>query len=164
MAAVLHSDNKETLMWGWLSLIAVAALVVLFWNLYRRFGADRIASLTEKRRPTSRIVSRGEFFDGNHRIDVALALTGTSFLYENADMQASLDLQWITEIEYDTQLSTGLAATGGKVLRLRCYSRAFEFVLPNDEVARWYTILPPRRTKHFDPAMPAPELVPVVST
>ena len=151
-------------MWGWLSLVAVAALVVLGWNLYRRFGADRIASLTEKRRLTSRFVSRGEFVDGNRRLEVALALTGTSFLYENGDMQASLDLQWITEVEYDTQLSTGLAAAGGKVLRLRCYSRAFEFVLPDDVVVRWHTMLPPRRAKRFDSETPAPELVPVVST
>jgi len=151
-------------MWGWLSLIAVAALLFLCWNLYRRFGADRIASLTEKRRPTSRFVSRGQFFDGNRHLDVALALTGSSFLYENADMQASLDLQWITEIEYDTQLSTGLAAPGGKVLRLRCYSRVFEFVLPDDVVGRWSLMLPPRRAKRFDAEAPAPELVPVVST
>lgn len=151
-------------MWGWLSLIAVAAVAVLCWNLYRRFGADRIASLTEKRRPTSRFVSRGELVDGNRRLEVALALTGSSFLYENGDMQASLELQWVTEIEYDTQLSTGLAVAGGKVLRLRCYSRVFEFVVPDDVVGRWHIMLPPRRARRFDSETPPPELVPVVST
>ena len=126
----------------------------LSWSLYRRFGVDRIAALSEKRRPTSRIVSRGEFLDGNRRMEVALALTRSTFFYENADMQASLDLQWVSEIEYDTNLSTGLAAVGGKVLRLRCNSQSFEFILPNDVVARWHMMLPPRRATH--PIVPAP--------
>ena len=95
-------------------------------------------------------------------MEVALALTGSTFFYENADMQASLDLQWVGEIEYDTNLATGLAITGGKVLRLRCYSKTFEFVLPNDAVARWHMMLPPRRK--IDTAVSAlPELVPAVS-
>jgi hypothetical protein len=151
-------------MLGWLSVVAVVVLVFLSWSLYRRFGADRIAALTAKRLPTSRMVSRGEFVDGNRHLQVALALTGSTFFYENADMQASLELQWISEIEYDTQLSTGLAAVGGKVLRLRCYSRSFEFVLPEDLVARWHTMLPPRRARvHADSPALVPELVPVVS-
>ena len=151
-------------MTAWLSILAVGVAAFLGWNLYRRFGADRIAALSEKRRASSRIVSRGELVDGNLHTDVALALTGTTFFYENADMQSSLELQWVTEIEYDTQLSTGGAVAGGKVLRLRCYSRAFEFVLPNDVVARWHMMLPPRRANEpiVLPAV-APELVPAVS-
>ena len=124
-----------------------AAVVILFlcWNLYRRFGADRIAALSEKRRATSRIVSRGELVDGNRRLEVALALTGDTFYYENADMAGSLDLQWIQEIEYDTQLATGAAIDDGKVLRLRCHSQTFEFLLPDDVVVRWHMMLPARR-------------------
>jgi len=129
----------------WMSTGAAAVVLFLCWNLYYRFGADRIAAFSEKRRVTSRIVSRGEFFDGNRRIEVALALTRETFYYENADMEASLDLQWIREIEYDTRLATGAAITDGKVLRLRCYSQTFEFLLPKDMVARWYLLLPPRR-------------------
>jgi hypothetical protein len=78
----------------WVSTAAAVVLLFLCWNLYQRFGADRIAAFNEKRRVTSRVVSRGEFFDGNRRIKVALALTGDAFYYENADMQASLDLEW----------------------------------------------------------------------
>ncbi len=129
----------------WISIGAAVVVLFLCWNLYRRFGADRIAALSEKRRATSRIVSRGEFFDGNRRIEVALALTKETFYYENADMQASLDLQWVREIEYDTRLATGAAIPDGKVLRLRCYSQTFEFLLPDDVVARWQLMLPPRR-------------------
>lgn len=146
-----------------LSIVAAGALIFLCWNLYRRFGADRIAALCEKRRLTSRIVSRGEFVDGSRHIEVALALTGSTFFYENAEMQASLELQWVSEIEYDTQLSTGAAAEGGKVLRLRCYSQTFEFVLPNDSVSRWHMMLPPRRARNAAPATSVPELVPAVS-
>jgi len=129
----------------WMSIGAAAVVLFLCWNLYRRFGADRIAAFTEKRRGTSRIVSRGEFFDGNRRIEVALALTKDTFYYENADMEASLDLQWVREIEYDTRLATGAAIADGKVLRLRCHSQTFEFLLPDDMVARWHLLLPPRR-------------------
>ena len=129
----------------WLSLFALIVIGFLGWNLYRRFGADRIGTFTEKRRATSRIVSRGGFVDGARQLEVALALTTSTLFYENADMQASLDLQWVHEIEYDTRLATGLAVAGAKVMRLRCFTRTFEFVLPNDVVARWHMMLPPRR-------------------
>jgi hypothetical protein len=129
----------------WLSLVAVVVVGVLGWNLYRRFGADRISALNEKRRATSRLVSRGEFVDGNRHLEVALAVTHETFFYENADMRASIDLQWVREIEYDTELATGTQVTAGRVLRLRSQSQTFEFVLPADLVARWYMMLPPRR-------------------
>jgi len=129
----------------WMSTGAAAVVLFLCWNLYRRFGADRIAAFSEKRRVTSQIVSRGEFLDGNRHIEVALALTRDTFYYENADMEASLDLKWVREIEYDTRLATGAAIADGKVLRLRCHSQTFEFLLPDDMVARWHLLLPPRR-------------------
>lgn len=149
-------------MTGWLSILAVGVLAFLSWNLYRRFSADRIAALCEKRRLTSRIVSRGELVDGSRHVEVALALTRSTFFYENSDVRASLDLHWVSEIEYDTHLSTGVAATSGKVLRLRCYSQSFEFVLPQDVVARWHMLLPPKRViEHI--VLAAPKLAPAVS-
>ena len=129
----------------WLSIVALIVVGFLGWNLYRRFGADRIHALTEKRRATSRMVGRGELVDGDRHQEVALALTPSTLFYENADMEASLDLQWVQEIEYDTELMTGRTIENGKVLRLRCYSKTFEFVLPNDTVPRWHMMLPPRR-------------------
>ena len=126
-------------------LAAGVRVAFLGWNLYRRFGTDRIAKFTERRRGSSRMVSRGEFVDGNRHLDVALAVTQSTFFYENSDMQASIDLQWVREIEYDTELATGSAVPGGKVLRLRSDSQTFEFVLPNATVARWHMMLPPRR-------------------
>jgi hypothetical protein len=129
----------------WLLIAAAVALAFLGWNLYRHFGSDRIAEFMERRRATSRMVGRGEFVDGNRHLAVALAVTGSTFFYENADMQASLDLQFVREIEYDTELATGLAVEGSRVLRLRSSSQTFEFVLPNDLVARWHMMLPPRQ-------------------
>jgi len=129
----------------WISLVAVAAAAFLAWNLFRRFGSDRLAALNERRRTTSRMVGRGEFVDGNRHLAVALAVTHETFFYENADMQASLDLQWVREIEYDNELAMGTVVKGGKVLRLRSNSQTFEFVVPDDSVARWHMMLPPRR-------------------
>lgn len=144
----------------WVLLVVVAVVAFLGWNLYRRFGADRIQALNDKRRAASRIVSRGEFVDGNRHLDVALAVTQSTFFYENADMQASLDLDWIREIEYDTELSTGTTPPTGKVLRLRSNSQTFEFVLPNDVVARWHMMLPPRRA--MAPLIGAPAVAPAL--
>jgi hypothetical protein len=128
-----------------LSLAAGVAVAFLGWSLYRRFGTDRILKFIERRRGSSRMVGRGEFVDGNRHLDVALAVSQSTFFYENSDMQASLDLEFVREIEYDTELGTGGTVPGGKVLRLRSDSQTFEFVLPNDEVARWHMMLPPRR-------------------
>lgn len=141
-------------MMTYLSIAAFIAVAILGWNLYRRLGTDRIAQFNDKRRATSRMVSPAEFVDGDRHLPVALAVTQSMFFYENSDMQASLDLQWVREIEYDTQLATGLAVDGGKVLRLRCFSQVFEFVIANDVVARWHMMMPPRRA--IESAIAAP--------
>lgn len=130
------------------TLITIAALIAAAFlgrSLFRRFATDRIAVLNERHRATSRLVGRAELVDGNRHLDVALALTAATLFYENADMQASIDLDYVREVEYDTELSTGTTPATGKVLRLRSNSQSFEFVLPNDVVARWHMMLPPRR-------------------
>ena len=142
-------------MMTYLSIAAFIAVAILGWILYHRLGTDRIAQLNDKRRATSRMVSPGEFVEGNRHLPVALAVTQSMFFYENSDMQASLDLQWVREIEYDTQLATGLTVDGGKVLRLRCFSQVFEFVIANDVVARWHMMMPPRRAIEAAVAAPA---------
>lgn len=129
----------------WFLIAAAIALAVLGWSLYRRLGADRIEKCMARRRPTARMVSRGDFVDSGRHVAVALAVTDSTFFYENSGMQATLDLQWVREIEYGTELTTGTAVAGGKVLRLRCYNQTFEFVLANDVVARWHMMMPPRR-------------------
>ena len=131
----------------WLTILAIPVVAFLVWNLYRRHGVSRIAAFNERRRAGSKIVSQGQFVDGNRHVDVALALTQSTFFYENADMQASIDLQWLNEIEYDTGLSTGVPIHNGRVLRLRSHSQTFEFVLPTELVPRWHMLLPPRRAR-----------------
>ncbi len=83
--------------------------------------------------------------DGNRHLAVALALTESTFFYENPEMEASIDLEWVREIEYDNELATGGMVAAGEVLRLRSDSQTFEFVVPNDTAARWHSVLPPRR-------------------
>lgn len=144
-------------MMTWLTLVALIAVGFLAWSLVRHLGTDRLAAFNDKRRPTSRFVSRGEFVDGNRHLDVALAVTQTTFYYENRDMQASIDLQWVREIEYDTKLATGTTPATGKVLRLRSNSQTFEFVLPNEVVPRWHLMLPPRR--QVEPVIARPPVV-----
>ncbi len=130
-----------------LTLLTMGALVVvayLVWNLSRRVGSDRITALNDRRRATARLVGRGELVDGNRHIDVALAVTGSTLFYENSDMEASIDLQWVREIEYASELMTGSVVPNGRVMRLRSHSQTLEFVIPHDVVARWHLMLPPR--------------------
>ena len=129
----------------WITVVAVVVACVLGWNLFRRFGSDRIQEFNDRRRSSSRLVGRGEFIDGNRHVPVALALTRSTLFYENREMRASLDLLWIREIEYAAELATGGHMPHGKVLRLRSQSQTFEFVLPNDVVPRWHMMLPPTR-------------------
>lgn len=128
----------------WLSVAAIGVVAFLCWTLYRHVGASHIEALTNKRRSTSRMVGCGEFVDGSRHLKVALALTNTDLFYENGNMQASLDLRWVREIEYDTRLATGHAIEGGKVLRIRSFSQVFEFIVPDADLVRWHMMLPPR--------------------
>ena len=129
----------------WITVAVVAVAALLAWNLSQRLRADRINAFSERRRAGSRLVSRGELVDGNRHLTVALALTDSTFFYENPEMEASIDLEWVREIEYDDELATGGVVAAGEVLRLRSDSQTFEFVLPNDAAARWHSVLPPRR-------------------
>jgi hypothetical protein len=129
----------------YLSAVAVVVAIVLVFNLYKRFASDRIQQFIDRRRQSSRLVGRGELVDGNRHLGVALAVTQSTFFYENSDMEASLDLDLIEEIEYDTELATGSVVANGSVLRLRCHSQTFEFVVPAEDVQRWNVTMPPRQ-------------------
>jgi hypothetical protein len=130
-----------------MSLVLVFVPLILFlgWVLWKRLAADRLQLFNDQRRASSQLVSRGEFVDGSIHMPVALALTDGAFFYENADMQASLERQWIHEVEYDDELATGGAVGDATVLRLRCFSQTFEFVLPAGTVPQWKSFLPPHR-------------------
>ena len=124
---------------------AVAGLAVLASVWRKRMLSDSLALFSNRRRDTSKLVGRAEFVDGNRRMQVALALTDGTLYYENADMQASLERQWIHEIEYDDELTTGQPIGGATVMRLRCFSQKFEFLLASAAVPEWKVALPPHR-------------------
>lgn len=128
-----------------ITVVAVAAVLLLARSLHRRLTADGIHLLVEKRRAGSLVASRGCVVDGSRRVDVAMALTGPTLFYESDEINASVDLEWVNEVEYDTCIGSGASVDAGKVLRLRCHNRNFEFIIPDDALLRWQTMLPERR-------------------
>jgi len=126
-------------------LIAIVVIGVLAYFLRRQTIAGGVAVYSDRRRGSSQLVSSAEFVDGSRRMPVALALTDLTFYYENSDMQASLERQWIHEVEYDDELTTGQSIGDGTVLRLRCFSQKFEFLIAPAAVSQWKAALPPHR-------------------
>ena len=126
--------------------VAVAIVAVLLVrNLLKRMASDSIGAFTDRRRPTSLVVSRGELVDGNRHLNVALSLTDSMLIYENPDFEGSLDRNTIHEVEYENELATGQPVYDGKVMRLRCFSKTFEFVIPATEMRKWEMVMPAHR-------------------
>ena len=123
-------------------LLSAAVIAVLGWSLWRHLAADGMQRLNDRRRGSCRLVGTGALIEGQQHIPVALALSTTTLYYENADLEASLDLRDIQEVEYANELVTGQAVHGDKVMRLRCFSRMFEFVIDSATAARWQAELP----------------------
>ena len=131
---------------GALTLIGVVAVAVLTWFLMRMLRGDQLSAIMNKRKATSRLVTRADYVEGLERMPVALALSSDTFYYENADLEASFELARIDEVEYDNDLSTGRHPNADeRVMRLRSHGTTFEFVLPRAEAALWEAALPARR-------------------
>jgi hypothetical protein len=123
-------------------LLSAVAVAALGWNLWKRMAADGMQRLNDERRSSCRIVGRGELVEGKQHIPVAMALSSSTLYYENADLNASLDLEYIEEVEYANELVTGQPVPDGKVMRLRCFSKVFEFVVDAASAAQWQAALP----------------------
>lgn len=124
-------------------LVVVAALIFLFFRT-RRY--DQIAAMMEKRKQSSKLVSKADYATGVERMPVALALTADAVYYENPDLEASLELPRIDEVEYDDELTTGKSIEqGSRVLRIRSHGTPFEFVMSAADATRWQHALPPRQ-------------------
>jgi len=124
-------------------LVVLAGLIVLF---VRTRNKDLIDEMLNKRRNSSKLVSRADYVEGLERMPVALALTEDRFYYENPDFEAMFELRMIDEIEYDDELATGRQVDHGcRALRLRSHGTTFEFILPPDLCAKWMEALPPHR-------------------
>jgi hypothetical protein len=122
--------------------VVIAALVPVYLKLRQK---DVVETFLAKRRGSSKLVSRAEYVEGAEMIPVALALTDTTFYYENSDLEASFDLDRLDEVEYDDDLATGRTLHGAcRVLRLRSHGAAFEFVLDRADCAKWTAALPAR--------------------
>lgn len=122
--------------------VVLAVLVVVFLKVRQR---DLLSAIMEKRRASSTLVSRGDYVEGAETIPVALALTPDTFYYENTDMESSLDLNRIDEIEYSDELMTGKNhGDDCRVLRLRSHGTAFEFLVDKSESKKWESVLPQR--------------------
>ena len=124
-------------------VIVLAGLAILF---VKTRSKDLVEDIMNKRRPTSKLVTRGDYIEGLEQLSVALSLTDDTFYYENPDLEARFELGRIEEVEYSEELVTGRAVSHGcSVLRLRSHGAAFEFVLTPQDCVKWQAALPARR-------------------
>jgi hypothetical protein len=133
---------------SWIGVVTVAgivALAILIWLFIRARSSDQIEEFLAKRRANSKIATRAEFVEGLERMPVALALSDAGLSYENHDLQASLDLNRLEEVEYDDELVTGKEIEDAKVLRIRSHGQTFEFILDKGTADRWIAALPAKR-------------------
>ncbi len=134
-----------------LTTITVVGLVVLaglVWLFMRTRQQDLIADIIAKRKGSSRLVARAEYVEGMQKFPVALSLTDTAIYYQNPDLDASLDLKDIEEVEYDDELATGRSVPPAcRALRLRSHGHTFEFILHQGDCPQWMAAL---RAHHAD--------------
>lgn len=126
------------------TVVGVVVLAALVWVFLRMRMKDHIDEMMAKRRGSCRIVSRAALLEGLEKIPVSLALADDALHYENPDLQATLELRHIEEIEYDDETATGHSVVG-KALRLRSHGHSFEFLLDHATARQWEQLLPARR-------------------
>jgi len=127
-----------------ITVIGVVVLAILIWLYFRLRSKDHVEEVLAKHRASARVCSRACLLEGMEQIPVALALTADAINYENRDLQASIDLSVIEEVEYDDETATG-HTIAGKVLRLRAHNHVFEFTLDLPAAKQWEAALPARR-------------------
>jgi hypothetical protein len=129
-----------------MTVVGLVVLVGLVWLFLRARQQDLIAGIMAKRKATSKIASRAEYCEGMQRMAVALSMSDSAIYYQNPDLDASLDLEDIEEIEYDSdELATGRAVPHGcRALRFRSHGHTIEFLLSIADAQQWAAALPPR--------------------
>jgi hypothetical protein len=132
-------DRLETI-----TIVGLVVLAVLIWVYMRLRSKDRVEEILARHRGAARVCSRACLLEGMEEIPVALALTADAIVYENADLQASIELPQIEEVEYDDETSTGHTVPG-KVMRLRAHNHVFEFTFDLATAKQWEAALPARR-------------------
>jgi hypothetical protein len=126
------------------TIVGLVVLAALVFVLMRVRSADRLDEMITKRRASSRLVSRAKFVEGIQNIPVLLSLGTDAIVYENPDLEATLELRNVEEVEYDDETATG-HSVAGKALRLRSHGHTFEFVVDPQTAQQWQAVLPPRR-------------------
>jgi hypothetical protein len=129
---------------GTVTIIGLVVLVALIWFFVYLRGKDRVEEVLSKHRGSARVFNRACLLEGMEEIPVALVLTADTIYYENSDLQASIELPLIEEVEYDDETATGHTVPG-KVLRLRAHNHVFEFTLDLPSAKQWEAALPARR-------------------
>jgi hypothetical protein len=129
----------------WATLLLAVVAIALIFLLLRFLNHDKIEAILKKRRAGAVIASPAEFVEGPTHMEVALILDGQKLHYENADMQAFLELKNLEEIEYDDDLMTGGRKVEGEVLRIRSHGHTFEFVIGKAYAGQWKQKLPKHR-------------------
>jgi len=127
-----------------ITVVGVVVLAILIWLYFRLRSNDHVDEVLTKQKASARLCSRACLLEGMEQIPVALVLNSESLNYENRDLQASIDLSVIEEVEYDDETATG-HTIAGKVLRLRAHNHVFEFTLDLAAAKQWEAALPPRR-------------------
>jgi hypothetical protein len=126
------------------TIVGLVVLAVLIWLYFRVRSKDLIEDMIARRSASAKLASRASFVEGLERIPVALSLVNDTICYENPDLEATLDLHHIEEVEYDDETATG-QSVDGKALRLRSHGHTFEFVVDPETARKWQTVLPVRR-------------------
>ena len=126
------------------TIVGVVVLVILIWVYFRLRSKDHVEQFLAKHQGSARVSSRACLLEGMEQIPVALVLTADTIDYENRDLQASIELPLIEEVEYDDETATG-HTVAGKVLRLRAHNHVFEFTLDLASAKQWEAALPARR-------------------
>jgi hypothetical protein len=129
---------------GSVTIIGLVVLTALIWVFVKLRGKDRIEEVLATHRASARVCSRACLLEGMEQIPVALVLTADMIYYENSDLQASIELPLVEEIEYDDETATGHTVPG-RVLRLRAHNHVFEFTLDLATAKQWEAALPARR-------------------
>lgn len=125
-------------------VLAAASVAGLVWWYRRLRSNDEMTEIMSHDDASTMVSSRAQLINGGHQIPVALTLDAARISYRNGQMDASIDIQQIDEVEYGSDLMTGGIANGA-VLRVRAHGRAIEFVLDNASAERWSQHLPPHR-------------------
>jgi hypothetical protein len=127
---------------GLIAVVGLIVVIALGLILVRKLREDKIESLLKKRRNVARVSQIALYVEGPSQVPVALTLTKSMLFYENEDLQASLELARINEVEYDDDVSTAQSSAHGRVLRLRSHGQVFEFILRKEKAAEFEEHLP----------------------